>query len=171
MGKTRRVILHPEQAMILYTELLSSTPLDRRGTMDLNAADDELGRIVGSNATTLDGRIKFQKPEDTVEAEFSFKAMRGMKTVLVQAIAGLGQTKPAASHGHRKYALMPIVEAFGKKMVEIVEKETKLNDGGDDDVDWNEKETEMDGETVDLKDNGSPDTEPEEKPKKESVSA
>ncbi len=173
MGKTRRVILHPMQCMTLYNELLSTT-VNGRPERDLAAADRELGKIVqAKQSDSLDGNVKFQKPDDVVEADFSFKAMRGFKLVFVQSISGFGQNKPAAAYGFKTYNLTPIIEAFGKQMVQAVEKETKSDDGADEDVDWNEEATEteevVDGDSVDL--DGDKGTESEPVPQGEPASA
>ncbi len=161
MGKTRRVILSPEQCMTLYGEVLSTTELDRRSGRALDALDAELGKIVNSHTPNLDGNVKFQRPEDTAEIDFSFRAMLGAKITLVQAIAGLGKAKTKATYGFKKFSLMPIVEAFGKKMVDVIANETKLKEGAEEDIDWDEEahETKVEG-------NGTPDTKPEEAPKK-----
>lgn len=167
MGKTRRVILSPEQCMTLYGEVLSTTELDRRSANALNALDAELGKIVNSHTPNLDGNIKFQRPEETAEIDFSFKAMLGAKITLVQAIAGLGKAKTKATYGFKKYSLNPIVAAFGKKMVDVVENETKLKEGAEEDIDWDEEAHESTGK---VEDNGTPVAEPEKAPKKEPVS-
>ncbi len=164
MGKTRRVILHPMQCMTLYNEILSTTA-SGRAEKDLAAADRELGKIVQSKQSdTLDGNVKFQRPEDVAEVDFSFKAMRGFKLVFIQSINGLGQAKPPATYGFKTYNLMPIIEAFGKQMVQAVEKETKSDSGEDEDMDWNKEveETEevADGDSVDLDGDKAAESEP-----------
>ncbi len=164
MGKTRRVVLSPEQCMTLYGELLSTTELDRRSGKALDALDDELGKIVNSHTPNLDGNVKFQRPEETAEADFSFRAMLGAKITLVQAIAGLGKAKTKATYGFKKYSLTPIVMAFGKKMVDVIANETKLKEGAEEDIDWDE-------EAHELEDNGTPEAEPKKAPEKESVSS
>ncbi len=168
MGKTRRVILHPAQCMTLYNELLSTT-ISGRPEKDLAAADRELGKIVQSKQSdTLDGNVQFQRPEDVAEVDFSFKAMRGFKLVFIQCINGLGQGKPPVNYGFKTYNLMPIIEAFGKQMVQAVEKETKSDSGADEDVDWNKVENPeevVDGDSVDLDGDKSMELEPpQEKP-------
>ncbi len=173
MGKTRRVILHPMQCMTLYNEILSTTA-SGRAEKDLAAADRELGKVVQSKQSeTLDGNVKFQRPEDVVEVDFSFKAMRGFKLVFIQSINGLGQAKSPANYGFKTYNLMPIIEAFGKQMVQAVEKETKSDSGEDEDMDWNKEveETEevTDGDSVDL--DGDKGTESEPVPQGEPASA
>ncbi len=173
MAKMRRVILHPMQCMTLYNEILSTTA-SGRPERDLAAADRELGEIVqAKQSDSLDGKINFQKPDDVVEAEFSFKAMRGFKLVFVQSINGFGQNKPAAAYGFKTYNLMPIIKAFGKQMIQMVEKETKSDDGADEDVNWNEEATEteevVEGDPVDL--DGDESTESEPAPQKEPASA
>ena len=165
MGKTRRVILHPMQCMTLYNELLSTTA-SGRAERDLAAADRELGKIVrAKQSDTLDGNVKFERPEDVAEADFSFKAMRGFKTLFIQSINGLGQGgKPPANYGFKTYNLMPIIEAFGNQMVQMIKKETKSDSGEDEDVDWNKEveETEevTDGDSVELDDDKSAELEP-----------
>lgn len=139
MEKARRVVLSPDQTMMLYGELITTTDSNRRETDELNALDKELGKIVKAAPSGLEARVGYRPPEETAEADFSFKAIRGAKLVLVQAIAGLGTAKSKATFGKRKYGLMPIVEAFGKKMVDTVEKETSLTDGSVEEVDWNEE--------------------------------
>ena len=144
--KTHRVILGPDQAMVTYNQILTTTAMGRE-EKDLAAADAELGKIVRARQSDdLNGNVQFQRPDDIVEADFSFKAMRGFKTVFVQAIAGFGQIKSAASYGFKTYTLIPIVEAFGKKMVEMVEKETKSEMGNDEEVDWNDETSKEDAE-------------------------
>ena len=152
--------------MTLYSELLSTTGLDRRSEKALDALDTELGKIVDSHTPNLDGNVMFQRPEETAEIDFSFKAMLGAKITLVQAISGLGKSKTKATYGFKKFSLMPIIKAFGNKMVDVIENETKLKEGAEENVDWDEEAHE-----TTVEDNGTPDTKPEEAPKKEEPAA
>ncbi len=152
MESVRKVVLSPDQAMLLYGELATTTDSNRRERRELEALDKELGEIVEAKAKGLEARVEYRPPKESAEKSFSFKAIRGAKLVLVQAIAGMGQLKKPASYGRRKHGFMPIAEAFGKKMVEIILKETDLEAGGDEEVDWNEdpKPTDGSNENVDL---------------------
>ncbi len=167
MTGKRCVILDPDQAMVLYGEVLSATPFDRMGTNAINKADEELTPVVKAKVS-LNGDMKYERPKDTVEVDLSFKAILGCKVALVQAISGVGRKRDPASHGRRKYTLMPIIEAFGKKMVEVVLNETKLKDGAVEEINWNEGSEEEAEETAEPENNGDQEPEPAPEPEKES---
>lgn len=156
--KTRTVILDPDQVSKLFLEVLQAVDTDRESRKALEAADDELSAIV-KKEVSLGGKVKFKKPDEKDQYEFSFTALRGFKVALVQAINGVGQQRSKATYGESRYLFMPIVEAMGKKMVEVVKRETKMNDDDaeSEPTDWNEEpeaEALEDGQEVDLDGNG-----------------